>query len=112
MPNPIKFFDDDENLILIKTRWDICYDCNGDGTRALGGMAITQDEWSEWDQDERDDYFDGGYDSPCETCNCSGKVAVPDDLSNPQELLEVYESHLMRLHQYDSIDRQERAMGC
>lgn len=51
--------------------WMICPDCNGDGhhAKALGEINV-----DEWEDDELEHYFAGGYDNVCGTCRGAGKV--------------------------------------
>ncbi len=55
---------------------DWCEDCRGKGTRTLHGIAITMDEFNgpDWDDQMRDDYFSGVYDTRCEMCDGTGKI--------------------------------------
>ena len=55
---------------------DFCERCNGKGTQALYGIAITADEWNgpDWDDESRERYLDGSYDTPCTLCGGSGKI--------------------------------------
>ena len=53
------------------SKWHICPTCSGEGAHSGALGVINRDEWSE---DELADYFAGGYDSLCETCQGSGKL--------------------------------------
>lgn len=62
--------------------WQICPRCEGDGTcliDGLEGVAFSAEEFNEaFDPEERERYFNGGYDRPCPDCNATGKVLVLD----------------------------------
>lgn len=55
---------------------DWCERCRGKGTQALHGIAIPMDEFMgpDWDDEMRDDYLSGVYDTPCDLCGGTGKV--------------------------------------
>lgn len=103
--------EDDEREVRLPTCWAICYECQGEGVRALGGMAITESEWREWDFEDRETYFSGGYDRPCEECGGSGKVRVIDEHSCSSDLLALYYDHVDAYNETEAIYRSERAMG-
>ncbi len=67
-----------------------CPECRGKGTLALHGMAITADEWNgpDWDDDMRDNYMAGHYDTLCEFCNGRGHVIT-------EQLRELYEDRAL-----------------
>lgn len=60
--------------------WTICDRCEGHGTvdHPAFSNGITSSEWAEWEPEERQNYFNGAYDVPCDSCNGSGKVKAPD----------------------------------
>ena len=91
--------------------WGICEDCHGEGKADTIG-AITGSEWAEdWDQDEREAYLAGRYDSACETCHGTGKVLVPDFTDYP-DLLALYEQDQEELAAMAAEQEQERRAGC
>lgn len=94
-------------------QWVICDRCRGEGKHDHPAFSngITQDEWEQWDYEERDDYFSGKYDVPCTDCGGSGKVAVPvkGQLEFWQLRILAAERRLQRdLSFVDAIQRQER----
>ena len=58
--------------VQVPDNW--CEECEGRGTVALHGIAITASEFDEWDGDEIEAYSNGSYDTTCEACEGSGKV--------------------------------------
>tara|TARA_R100000781_G_scaffold96640_1_gene60623 strand:- start:573 stop:950 length:378 start_codon:yes stop_codon:yes gene_type:complete len=55
-----------------------CFECNGNGRTTShiepDGGGFTSNEWSEMDDDFRENYFAGNYDKKCNTCNGTGKI--------------------------------------
>ena len=52
-------------------RWEICCNCDGNGSHAKHLGIIDTEEWSD---EELDAYMNGGYDTACEVCDGTGKV--------------------------------------
>jgi hypothetical protein len=67
---------------------DWCERCRGKGTVALHGIAITSEEWwgPDWDDESREAYLDGFYDTPCDVCGGSGRID-PEELADRLEYL-------------------------
>ena len=63
--------------------WAICSRCRGEGTcliDGLEGVAFTMSEFLDtFDYEERDAYFNGGYDRSCPDCNATGKLLLVND---------------------------------
>jgi hypothetical protein len=73
--------DDEGEPVSLPTKFELCSRCQGAGTHvhpSIDGNGITQSEWAEWDEDDRETYRSGGYDVCCETCKGERVVAVPD----------------------------------
>lgn len=70
--------------IEIPCRWDVCDDCEGEGTTLQEDIrqhAYSVEEFREsFDDEEAEEYFKRGgrYDVPCKTCKGARVVAVPD----------------------------------
>lgn len=103
----------------IPAAWEICDMCAGDGkhSRAVeaDGGGLTASELAEWDHEEVETYFAGGYDRTCEDCHGSGKVLVTDwaalEAADPV-LCSRYERHLRGVADDDREIAAERRMGC
>lgn len=107
--------DDDgyEQEFRIPAKWEICDDCEGDGTvlrDGLRGVAFTQEEMNE-DPDFAESYFSGAYDVPCQTCTGSGKVKVPDERRAKPEVLARYQQEQANIAADQRMSRIERDLG-
>jgi hypothetical protein len=79
-------YDDDDKWLhewddvdAFPKRYVVCSRCQGHGHHSnpsIDGNGITQSEWAEWDDEEKEMYFSGGYDVTCYECN--GKRVVED----------------------------------
>lgn len=99
--NVIEWIDEDDEGFEVEheipAMWEICTRCHGNGTHvnpSIDGNGITQSEWAEWDDDEREGYFRGDYDVACGPCSGSGKVLVPDVARCDPKLLQRYEDYV------------------
>lgn len=97
--------------IELPGRFAVCPCCDGRGVRALHGIAITSDEFSEWHQDERDAYFSGGYDTTCESCQGARVVVVLDEDRCDPALLEQYRQQQEDEAEDRAMAAAERRMG-
>ena len=86
-----QFDDEDDDATLFRLGnnkkpryvWEICGNCRGSGGTSNHLGVINREEF---DEDELEDYFNGGYDKTCEDCKGSGKVHVLDrDSLNPEQ---------------------------
>jgi RecJ-like exonuclease len=71
----------EEYELEVPARWKICSRCKGNGHHSnpsIDGNGITQSEWAEWDEEDREKYMRGAYDVCCECCSGTGKVLVVD----------------------------------
>lgn len=61
-----------------KCPWIICPTCEGDGTHSRNLGSFSAEEFCrDFSEEERQDYFNGAYDSQCGTCE--GLVKVRDN---------------------------------
>lgn len=71
----------------IPTAREVCSRCTGNGTIVNPSIgAITGEEWDrDWDEDEREGYFEGRYDVMCPECEGRNVVDVPnvEAIQNP-----------------------------
>lgn len=63
--------------VKLPMRNRLCWACDGEGTRGLHGLDVT-DQCRE-DPDFAEDYFAGHYDTVCEECNGSKVQKVVDE---------------------------------
>lgn len=69
--------------IEVPSRMEVCHDCDGHGSVLNASMryhAYSEEEFEEFDEEERAGYFQRGgmYDVTCPTCKGVRVVAVPD----------------------------------
>lgn len=91
--------------------WQICSVCRGDGghSRRLG--VIDSETMNDWDDDEIEFYFSGGYDETCESCNGSGKVKALFRDRLPEDVVEWIDNYERDVYDYAAERRAERMMG-
>lgn len=89
-------------------RFAVCPTCGGRGSQALHGIAITADEWNgpDWDDESREMYLSGGYDTVCPECRGQRVVLVPDRARATKRQLSAW--YEMRRH--DAECRREQEM--
>ena len=66
--------------------WEVCGSCHGRGSYvnpSIDAHGITQSEMEEWDHDEEERYFSGGYDITCE--ECKGRNVSPQVVADESE---------------------------
>ncbi len=109
----------DYHRLDLPTKWAICPECDGDGhclPHGMRGYGYTQEEWDrDWDHEDRQRYFSGGYDVQCDVCHGSGKVQSTDWESVVARSPKLYEL-LMKFcdmeHRFATQEAYERKMGC
>ena len=67
---------DEDRIVHLPAKYEICSTCRGTGGHSLRFGAITQRDREEWDDDSFEAYMRGDYDEKCEDCEGSGKVLV------------------------------------
>jgi hypothetical protein len=106
---------DDDLRATLPTYWAICQDCQGEGHHAKHIGEITSDQWNhEWDEDERESYLRGGYDTRCDTCDGSGKVREirrEGKMTDQQRrILETLDRRSQERRECEAIQRAEMRM--
>ena len=104
----------DDGVITVhwlKTRWEVCGTCDGEGRHvnpSIDASGITDTEWAEWEPDDRMMYTSGAYD---QTCNeCKGKRVVPVvDETDP--MAKAYDKFRQECWDDARESAAERAMG-
>jgi len=105
----------------LPARYEVCPRCQGKGKHCdpnIDGNGITEEEWSQWDEDEKETYLRGGYDVICEECR-GQRVVLEIDMVHieihgtfeEKELLERYLEIQESLAECDQISQMERLMG-
>lgn len=104
----------EEIEVDLPAKWEICGLCRGNGTHSLAidGHGITQEERDrDWDPEEWEAYLAGEYDSTCENCEGSGKVAEVDISALDIDMQKRYTEHLTEEAAYRRICEAERKYG-
>jgi len=95
----------------IPTKLALCNTCDGKGSQALHGIALTQDDLADWSQDEMESYCNGEYDTPCETCGGPGRVSVIDEDRCTPKQIEIYRKEEQERWEDEACQRAEQMMG-
>lgn len=96
-------------------KYEVCSTCDGKGSHvnpSIDSHGIGAEEWDrDWDEDDREAYFDGRYDVPCAECHGARVAPVLDeDRCTPEDVAQVgkiVEEH----YAYQRECRHEREMG-
>ena len=81
--------EEDNTLVELVLKPEICCRCNGTGKTLYGsleGMAFTQSDFDE-DPDFREELMDGVYDVSCPNCASMGAVLTLDADQNSKEIV-------------------------
>ena len=94
-------------------KFEVCPECDGRGERALHGIAITGDEWNgpDWDDDSREAYVRGDYDTVCECCNGARVIVVLDRERATPEQVAAYDGEQEAEADYRAWCAAERRLG-
>lgn len=95
-------------------KFEVCGTCEGKGSHvnpSIDSHGITQDEWAEWDDEEREGYFSGMYDVTCYECDGERVVPCPDYSRMTTELREKISEHISGLRQSAREMTREFEMG-
>lgn len=103
--------EDTESFISLPCRWEICYQCHGEGTSSAYLGAFTADEMDEMGDDFLDGYRSGLYDRSCDVCEGSGKIRVVDQRRLSADLLQRYRYAEREEFEYEAMCATERMMG-
>lgn len=114
----ISWEDDDEGeiveLVTVPIIFDVCEVCQGKGryvNPAIDSHGITADEWSDWDDEEREGYISGRYDITCEECGGIRVVPVVDKQRCDPVLYKRVMDHIRREGEYAYVRTREMEMG-
>jgi DnaJ-class molecular chaperone len=106
-----------ETPFSFPAKFEVCPTCEGKGSHvdpSIDAHGITQEEFSEWSQEEKGDYFSGTYDVPCFECEGERLVAVVDEsrLSAEQRVnWEKVEKYLQEAAWGRAVERRAMVMG-
>lgn len=72
----------EEVVYSLPAKNEVCDRCYGYGKHChpdIDGNGITQDEWADWDYEEKDSYLNGKYDVICHKCHGNKVILEIDD---------------------------------
>jgi len=109
----------DETTHTFPSKKVVCPDCDGHGTvlnPSMRGHAYTQEEFSDFSDEEQDAYFNRGgmYDVTCPTCGGKNVVDEPDESRFTEEDKEVFacwQKQQKEEEWYDALCRSEIENG-
>ena len=118
----VVFEDDngDEVVVDIPARYEVCSDCEGHGSVLNESMrfhAYTEEEFSDFSDEDREQYFKRGgiYDVTCPTCKGKRVEKVVDEgarfTPEQAEALKAMREREADRREYESMCRMERMMG-
>ncbi len=100
------------------SKFSVCPKCEGNGTHvnpSVDGHGITAEEWErEWDEESRENYFNGVYDVTCYECKGLRVVNVIDEdrfSDKDKKIYKIYLEWEEERAQWRAIERMERMMG-
>ncbi len=112
--------DGDEITVDFPTRWEICGDCQGEGTTYLGWAAadqpaFTREDFEDEGPDFMEEYIGGVYDKECPTCDGTGKVReIDEDVAESKYpvAFKAYLDDCKSEADYRAMVRAEQRFGC
>jgi hypothetical protein len=111
--------DAEPEVVEVPIRFEVCETCDGRGKHvnpSIDAHGIGAEEWEqEWDEEERESYFRGGYDIRCNECSGRRVVPVPNlgslDETCRKRVQERIESHEQHNHEMAAERRYFERMG-
>jgi hypothetical protein len=106
--------DGEPETIRVPTRFEVCPYCEGRGRHvnpSIDAGGLTQEDLRDWDDWEIEEYFSGGYDVTCTTCNGNRVVSEPDFSKISKEDAEKIRKWEREEREYAQMCAMERAMG-
>jgi hypothetical protein len=104
--------------VSCESRFEICNTCQGRGKHvnpSIDCNGITASEWADWDEEDQERYWTGGYDVACSQCKGERVIQVLEyDTKNLlynwccERLSEYYEGQYQSAQEY----AWEKRMGC
>lgn len=77
-------------------KWEICCNCDGDGSHSKHLGCFTQERLDDWSEDEVETYMNGGYDTKCEVCQGTGKVLAGSGRNRVEQYYSTDEEYYWR----------------
>lgn len=108
----IGFFNDEEEFVAVPHIWEICPCCEGSGATSSHLGDVTNWLANECDHDEREAYFAGHYDLPCDGCEGAGKVMYPDFAKMTPAIAAAYRLDRKIDADLRAEEAAERRFGC
>jgi hypothetical protein len=105
----LESFKESHPQALVSVYKVVCYTCHGSGKvlcDGLRGVAFTQSEMDDMDDDFEDDYFGGRYDVGCPVCG--GDNVVDETKFTDPAIHEEWEAYLSAWFQDIATDRAVR----
>jgi DnaJ-class molecular chaperone len=99
-----------EEGLRLHYRNELCHSCDGEGSRALHGLVVSQEAME--DQDFMEDYFGGKYDTKCEDCNGEKVVRVANTDAMTEEQQKAWRRYLRDVRSANAESLAELRMGC
>lgn len=103
--------DGDVEQCRIRTVWEICNVCDGEGGHSRHLGVIDHETLDEWDDEQFEWYKSGVYDRTCDRCGGSGKVREVDYDSMPDDVRNWIDRYYADSREAADIQRMERMMG-
>ena len=104
----------EEHTVDVPVKWEICYQCQGEGKHSHHMGDWTGSEWAEEDHDFQEDYMNGAYDKTCQCCKGTGKIQAIDEEGFLQENPDAYHEWVEQEqadHDFRCEQEAERRMG-
>lgn len=101
------YYSEEDECVHLPYRWVICGHCEGEGMSSSYLGAFTRDELYEQGDEFIEDYFAGNYDRPCDCCDGTGKVPVPNYDKMTEEQVKKYEEQIQADIAYEAERRAE-----
>lgn len=94
------------------TKNALCPRCDGEGKRALHGIALTGSDLAEMgDPDFMENYMAGRYDTTCDDCNGEKVVRVPNEEALTPEQLQAWRKWLRDVRSANAESLMEMRAG-
>jgi len=114
----LETFSVNDLIELLPNKWIVCPRCEGKGTHlrpGMEGVAYSMEEFNrDFSYEERQAYFNGGYDIQCQTCNGRTTVKDIDDVASDYHyprLFKYLNELIQDEYEMEAMYAAERRMG-